>query len=355
MQIREIIKAFLINSEYYVLKGVILIIQHLPFPLMVAFFRTIGWVISFFLPQEKKISLVQLMFVARQLSKRDGPDPTRNSKRKFKLNPNLTLKGASRIFHASIVHSAQLVYEAMIIPWLLKKTTQSSNGSVTAHYPHIIYTQTDFLEDLRNPDKPMMSLASHIGCFELLAAYSISSANKPVSIIGRAPDNAVFARVIRDTREGYGGEIIFRDDPKSAAKLIRAVQNKGLIGVLIDQDVALKHEFSPFFDLDAAYPEAPIRLAIRFELAIYSTFIVREDVSRHKIFTDKIDYDKNDPRAIQKILARYNRNLEEVICNYPEQWFWWHRRWRRRPGIPYDQKTVWPPQTKEYLEWLDGL
>ena len=47
--------------------------------------------------------------------------------------------------------------------------------------------------------------------------------------------------------------------------------------------------------------------------------------------------------------------LERLIEQYPEQWLWWHRRWRRRQGIDYRRNPKLVPDHNAYLAWLDSL
>lgn len=56
--------------------------------------------------------------------------------------------------------------------------------------------------------------------------------------------------------------------------------------------------------------------------------------------------------AFAFVLKEYNSLVEELIREYPSQWFWWHRRWRRRPGIDYEKTPQALRGSTEYLVWL---
>ncbi len=43
-------------------------------------------------------------------------------------------------------------------------------------------------------------------------------------------------------------------------------------------------------------------------------------------YTAEEENDKN--KKIEKMTQKYNDVFEEVIREYPEQWFWMHNRWR---------------------------
>jgi KDO2-lipid IV(A) lauroyltransferase len=135
--------------------------------------------------------------------------------------------------------------------------------------------------------------------------------------------------------------------------LLNAVREGAVIAMLVDQDVDLDNVFIPFFGLPAAYPEAPIRLALKFSLPIFSSFIVRKRRLTHHIITQKIDFDAKSDDVIQNILTVYNKRLENLIFHYPDQWIWWHKRWRRRPNIDYKKEPSRLMSTKQYLKWLE--
>jgi len=35
---------------------------------------------------------------------------------------------------------------------------------------------------------------------------------------------------------------------------------------------------------------------------------------------------------------KYNKVIESVVRQYPEQWFWVHRRWKTRPFSPWPRR-----------------
>jgi len=71
---------------------------------------------------------------------------------------------------------------------------------------------------------------------------------------------------------------------------------------------------------------------------------------------EKIDWQTaNDPDPINYILKTYRDLLEDVIKKHPGQWVWWHRRWRRRPGVDYNLCPEKLLKTNDYITWMKGL
>lgn len=153
-------------------------------------------------------------------------------------------------------------------------------------------------------------------------------------------------------RANYQAESLWRHGRVVASGVLRALKTGRSLAVLIDQDTALASAYAPFFDLHAASPRARIDLAIRQRLPIITSFIVREGKDRHHVLSEDVPYDASDPQAAEKVLAIFNRRLEDLILSHPEQWIWWHRRWRRRPNVDYEREPQKLLTRDQYIEWI---
>jgi KDO2-lipid IV(A) lauroyltransferase len=100
--------------------------------------------------------------------------------------------------------------------------------------------------------------------------------------------------------------------------------------------------FVPFFDTQAKTPSALIDLGKRFNARFVSAFITRTAGTNFEIHADELDSSK----STEEILREYHRNLERLIRERPDQWVWFHKRWRTDPS----GNTL---GTKEYLRKLE--
>jgi KDO2-lipid IV(A) lauroyltransferase len=104
---------------------------------------------------------------------------------------------------------------------------------------------------------------------------------------------------------------------------------------IADQNAGPDGLFVPFFSrLASTYKSIPL-LALRYELPVVCGYARRVDGAfRYELrVTDVIEpsdwRDADDP--ILYIGARFNRALEWMIRESPEQYLWVHRRWNSRP------------------------
>lgn len=335
---------------YQILSNIVLyalrLTQHLPVNLITGTGRIIGYYSSYFSPKELDIAIKQIKFALE-----------------------LDDKQAQSLARRSFAHLGQSVAETLVLPKLLSLRTDrlklnsqepSNTPELIADFAHIEAAEPEPNEllNLIHQKKGAVVISGHLGSFELLAAAYIKLGANGAAF-ARSPNYALLESFVKDLRQRYGLVTLWRGAPGTRSKLLSTIKNNGKIIALIDQDTKLQSEFAPFFGLPAASPVAPLKIALKYQLPIFSCFIVRNSnhnhISKHIIFTEKICYDKSDSNVLANILTIYNQRLESLIRQYPEQWLWWHRRWRREPGTDYNKLPDKLSSTSVYLDRLSRL
>ncbi|MFC1606453.1 lysophospholipid acyltransferase family protein, partial [Candidatus Latescibacterota bacterium] len=107
-----------------------------------------------------------------------------------------------------------------------------------------------------------------------------------------------------------------------------------LVGMLVDQDIKVKGDFVDFFGKPAHTAIAPALLSLKFDIPIIPLFSCRDEKDIHHIYvgeriTTELSGDKyND---ILSLTDKASLATEAFIREHPEQWVWFHRRWKTRP------------------------
>jgi lauroyl/myristoyl acyltransferase len=290
---------------------------------------------GYFTPRELKVLTVQLSFASRQAPSLAG------------LEPQTLLKQMYGHIGESVAELSQFKY-----------LLESKGEGPDPVYKRIEVEGTDACREVKDGKEGGLFLSGHLGNFELLAAYHISN-GIPLTILGREPNYKFLSRWIQGIRTNYGGESLLRgaegENKRGAAVAsIRALQTGKALALLPDQDTSLASEFVPFFGLPAAHVVAPIKLAVKSEKKVYSSFIARVGKLRHRVFSERIYYDPKSENPERDILIEYSKRFQRLVTIYPEQYLWIHRRWRRRPGIDYDKNPQALRSNAEYLDWLSG-
>ena len=184
------------------------------------------------------------------------------------------------------------------------------------------------IERARAAGRPVLVLTGHCGNWELLAA-SINCRGLEMSVIARRADEPELDQTIVDLRARFGTRTINRAEPGAARELLRALRDRGALGMLIDQDTRVKGVWVPFFSRPAYTPTGAAELALKRDAAVIPSFIARlPDGSHRAHFHPPLELAAEVERATAQMTAL----IERQIRLHPEQWVWMHRRWRRRPG-----------------------
>lgn len=152
--------------------------------------------------------------------------------------------------------------------------------------------------------------------------------------IGRRIDNpALDAFVIKYLRTRDANiKTIYQDQGLLVAA--RGLRKGGNVCMVPDQDLPkIPGIFSTWFGIPAWTPSAPAKLARSHKAAIQPVYFY-ERAGRfvlhwgpRKYFKQSDDEDADVQYMTDWIMAYQ----EQLVRRFPEQWVWWHRRWRTQP------------------------
>jgi KDO2-lipid IV(A) lauroyltransferase len=190
------------------------------------------------------------------------------------------------------------------------------------------------LESLEVRRQPALGMTGHFGNWELLShAYGVMVA--PLAFIVRPLKGEILDRIVTERRECVGNTVIRKAD--SAKEVMKVLRKRILVGFLIDQNVDRNKGILVDFFTRKAYTTFGIaRLALAMNGAIHPAFIFRDPARKfHHVvrFDPPIAIDPAAPREeeVARVTRRCNEELEKVIREAPDQWMWFHRRWKTRP------------------------
>lgn len=172
-----------------------------------------------------------------------------------------------------------------------------------------------------------ISATAHIGNFEI-TLHALNQNGVVTHFVTRAFKQKILNDWWQKRRASSGGSAI---DRKGAIKgSLRVIQKKESVGILFDQNVTRNFaSFVPLFQKNAATTKI-IPLLVKKTGASLFFWTVRPEGSKFVVQGKKIDYSDilEDDDFTEKLLIRLHQELESRIKEYPEGWFWFHRRWR---------------------------
>jgi KDO2-lipid IV(A) lauroyltransferase len=171
--------------------------------------------------------------------------------------------------------------------------------------------------------KSVIFASAHLGNFELLA-QRIAHEGYDCATLARKAPNPYLGRWLLARRGAGRVETINRGEPRSARQLISALRRGAIIGVLVDQDTRVESVHVPFFGRPAATPIAAAQLALRDDLPLVLGTIARKTEGGHVIHLERVAL----PSSVAEATAAITWQIEERIRAHPDEWVWFHDRWK---------------------------
>ena len=178
----------------------------------------------------------------------------------------------------------------------------------------------------------VIGLVSHSGCWEIIGYY-LSSVGISTSAVARKMYDQRLEKMLLDTRTSGGIKIISRGH--DTRDIIRVLKNGEFLAMLVDQDTKVKGVFVDFFGRPAYTATAPALLSLKYKSPIIPIYTYRDNEHRHHIIvgeTVTIEPAGDSAKDILALTAACSKTTEDLIRRHPEQWVWFHRRWKTKPG-----------------------
>jgi len=185
--------------------------------------------------------------------------------------------------------------------------------------------------------KGALLLIGHFGNWELMGLMSKVIGN-PIMVIAKPmKKNRWVDEFITKIRNASGLEVI--PNVKASRKVMKALSQNRLVGILIDQRAKRSEGvWVDFFGKKAPSTPALAVLGMRTGAPILPVFMIRNGFQKHRLLIQEPlqlvntgDVNKDVETNTQLI----NHTLESMIRQYPDQWFWVHRRWERKKRVSH--------------------
>jgi KDO2-lipid IV(A) lauroyltransferase len=190
-----------------------------------------------------------------------------------------------------------------------------------------------------------VGFTGHFGNWELLSRVGASMA--PLSVVGRRLRSPLADALVQGARTASGARLLYQDAP--FAEFARELRDGRMLAVLIDQDIErLAGCFVPWFG-DLAYtPNGPAAIAQLTRSAVMPVFLYWKAGRWVLHAGPRVKFPRTRDREADalRITAWATAYHEALVRRAPEQWVWWHKRWRTRPedqsGSPEVRKSGSP-------------
>jgi len=196
------------------------------------------------------------------------------------------------------------------------------------------WVEFEGLENFQNAvaqNKGVLSVVAHFGNWELMT-IALPMAAQPMNIIYRPLDSPILDDMMAWVRTLHGNVLIAKEG--SIRKIYRLLQENQIMGILSDQNVAAREGvFVNFFGRPACTAVGTAILAMRTGAPVIPAFMPRMPNGKYKFVIKppiEITVTDDDEADIIANTQRFTSVVEEMVRQYPEQWFWIHQRWKTK-------------------------
>jgi KDO2-lipid IV(A) lauroyltransferase len=177
--------------------------------------------------------------------------------------------------------------------------------------------------------KGALVVTGHFGCWERLLHY-ISEIGYKGHGVARPIEDPMLHEEVWKIREHTGVELLSRGD--AARFILKALRGNFVVGLMPDQNS--DESFLPFFGRATGTALGPAVLSQRTGAPIVPAFCIRLGPGRYRTEVGTPIHVQEGPEGSERAMGQFNAILEGVIRRYPEQWLWFHDRWKsaRRSG-----------------------
>lgn len=186
------------------------------------------------------------------------------------------------------------------------------------------------LDRLRAEGKGCIVLTGHIGNWEVGAAWLCRS-GYPFETVVRDTDDADFAKLIEQYRS-HLGVVTLRKEFSNMRQMIRRPQREGVfLALLADQDASTDGVPVSFLGRGCTMVPGPAVISLSAGVPLIPVYCRRNgpfDLEMVALPVVEVPFEANRDRQVVTLTCAANAVLEHIVKNDPEQWFWFHRRWK---------------------------
>ena len=180
--------------------------------------------------------------------------------------------------------------------------------------------------------KGVVLMTGHLGNWEFCAA-GFTARGVALDAVAKNMANSRFGASLIEARERIGMGVIDVDEAPRA--VLRSLRAGRVVAMLADQNAHRGGIFVPFFGKMASTARGPALFALRTGAPMFLGIPLRDPGWKQEYTVElrPIDFQPSGSldADVQALTEVHTAALEQAIGEAPEQYFWQHKRWKKRP------------------------
>ena len=182
----------------------------------------------------------------------------------------------------------------------------------------------EHLKNAVNQKKGTVLVSAHFGSWEILGHW-FGKNNYPLVGIAQKQKNKGANLFFEEKRQLSGIKQVYRKS--SMVSLYDVLNANGILGLVSDQDAKGKGIFVNFFDKPASTHKGAALFHLNTDASLIYGICVQENMGKYRVEFIPINPTK---KSVEDITQLYTTIIEQSIKKYPEQYFWFHNRWKTK-------------------------
>lgn len=175
-------------------------------------------------------------------------------------------------------------------------------------------------------------LTAHLGNWEIGAA-GVTANGIELAAVAKRQANPLFDAYMCRMREHLGMSVVYQDEATRA--VLRLLRRPQAVALVADQNAGRSGIFVDFFGVPASTARGPAVLAARTGAEVVFTAPTRIPglKPRYSLRFVPVDWERAESadESARNLLQAFMELLEGAVRSSPEQYFWFHKRWKSRP------------------------
>tara|TARA_A100001011_G_scaffold400672_1_gene517445 strand:+ start:112 stop:990 length:879 start_codon:yes stop_codon:yes gene_type:complete len=284
------------NLLFYFLKLKSKIFSFLPRNITIGLGRMLGYFMYYIVPLRKKVALANLKIAF----------------------PEKSISEIRLLLKKCYIHFGILASDFLRLPRLNKYNIDE------------IIKIDKKTKNILNKNCPAIIMTGHIGNWELLLP-ALGYNNYYSSGVARTQKNKSGEKFFNWIRNCDNSNLIPKK--KSIHAMNKALDNNHYLILASDQSAGQKGTLNKFFNNHTSTPKGAAIFHLKKNVPIIIIFVIRRKTNTYKLVTNILDIkfkEETDDEKIKIINDFYNLELEKIIKKYPNQYFWFHRKWTKK-------------------------
>ena len=181
-----------------------------------------------------------------------------------------------------------------------------------------------YLNNAINENSGTVLVSAHFGSWEILG-YWFGINNYPLVGIAQKQKNKGANLFFEEKRQLSGTKQVYRKS--SMDSLYEILNANKILGLVSDQDARGKGVFVDFFNKPASTHKGAALFHLNTNASLIFGICVQKDIEKYRVEFIPINPKK---KTAEDITQLYTTIIEQSIKKYPEQYFWFHNRWKTK-------------------------